>query len=345
MRLALADASGPARRVGSLALVASLLLAGCAGSPPKPTAFAASGSGPLVFAGYDYNGTTVQQGTGTFRLQVDPATDTGNFTAGFTTRNHTWQVTFQRFAAASPDEEGGVRAGFPARGASRNGDSLLPEFPALVAGWGPGALTRDGAAFTDAGTDSARFRLAFALSDRAVRDPTSHRVTKSDGTTPYDPATPRDAHVVPGARQLLLDVRADGLAKPLARDAFNDTVQGPSYNRTWPFEVEDTTTRLVVNLTVRPAPGAPLAPGLVTFVLTDPAGQVRGRYEYAPTPDNSSGGSAHFEPAPPLPGGNWSLQVFGSFASLAYDGEALREFPEPLFLHIVYLDARIDRSG
>jgi hypothetical protein len=327
------------RPAAAAALAALVLLAGCA-APPASNAWSASGGRPVTFLDYDANGTTAQEGAGAFQLRIDTAASTGAFTASFTRDNQTWQVETARLAATNPDAPGALRD-FYAYGARGDGPSPFPEVPVRMAGTGTGNATVAGRPFADPASDGTELTVHFAVTDSAVRDPQTLRVTKADGTTPYDPSAPSDARVIPGVRQLLLDVRGP----PAPADAHtpaNDTVQGSDYNRTFPFEVGAPGARVVANITVRPASGAPLATGFMTFVLLDPSGEARGRYEYAPATSGATGGSQALEAAPPLRNGAWSLQVMGSLATLAYSTDIVVDYPEPLFLHVVYRDVDVE---
>lgn len=320
----------------ALLLLAAMVVAGCS-APPPPARFTATGTSPVVMQGYDYAALTAQPGEGSIRIDVDPAADTGSVEATFPFEGRQWRVRFAAFAQAAPYQEGGVRNGFPEHGASGNGDALLPGFPALSAGWGTGTVEVDGQPYADPFTGNGTFSLHYMVADAAPRDPATLKATKADGAADYDPATPADARLHNGTRQILLNVRSPGTLPPEdASLVFSDTVSSPQYARDFPVPV-NATARLLVNLTVTNPTPLPTV-GRVAFVLTGPDGNETGRYEYDPVaagPEGRGTGSIEVPEAAP---GAYTLSVAGVGASVTYSANVVVNYADAVFLHVVYTD-------
>lgn len=325
------------------ALVAAIglavLLAGCAA--PGPVAFVAWGGRPAVFAGYDYDAATLELGNGSIALSVDAAADTGSATAGFTFRGQEWSVAFERFEGTAPFHEGGIRNDFPEHGATGNGDTLLPEIHALSAGWGTGTVRVAGQPLVDPLTGHATYRLHYMVTDTAPRDPATLKVTKEDGNATYDPASPSDARVHAGVRQILLNVQSTAPPQPEdANTVLSDTISGPGHNRSATFDVNSTLARVTLNFTVTNPSPAPTI-GLVSFVATDPNGTEVARWDYDPVRAGPEGrGTVGFNVTPAALG-TYTMRVTGSGAGAAYSALAQVDYPEALFVHVVYTDVRV----
>lgn len=327
------------RRI-ALLLVAAAILGGCIRAEQNPD-FHATASRPVVFIGYDYGAVTAQPGNGTFEVTANAQTDTGTAVATFTYAGRSWEARFTRFAQAAGRafQEGGVRADFPEHGATGNGDAGLPELHALHAGWGVGTLTVDGQPFTDPATGAGEFALHYMVTDTAVRDPETYQVTKADGATAYDPAAPGEALVRPGTRQVLLNIQSSGgAAPPDGAFALTGAVQEAEHSNALPFDVNATGARVTANVTLTnptPLPGV----GQLSFVLTDPAGAELGRFDYAFGPDAPQAGSIEVPAANAT--GTYTLSVTGAGLGVTYDVAVAVDYPEPLFLHVAYLDVQV----
>lgn len=326
------------RRMALLLLMVALV-AGCIRAE-QATLFHATASQPKVLAGYDYGAVTVQPGQGGFEVSTDAAADTGTATATFTFAGRQFQAAFTRFAEAPGRafQEGGVRADFQEHGATGNGDALLPEIHALSAGWGHGTLTVDGQALADPATGAAEFNLHYMVTDTAPRDPGTMLVTRADGTSPYDPATPGDARTLPGTLQVLLNIQSAGGAAPTDTTAMLEgTVAEPQHSNSMPFDVNATGARILVNISVSNPTPLPSV-GELSFVLGDPSGAELGRFDYSVQEAQPMG--VIDVPAANATG-TYTLSVSGAGLGVDYRAGILVDYPEPVFLHVVYTDVRV----
>jgi hypothetical protein len=328
--------------VGTVLLLA---LSGCFGVAERPALFTVEGHMPVVFQGYDYEGNTAEVGEGRISIQVSPDTDTGTTMATFQSEGRPWRVEFTRFAEAPGKafHMGGVRNDFAEHGASGNGDALLPTFHALSAGWGEGTVTVDGQPLTDPATGSTTFALHYMVTDTAPRDPQTRKVTKADGATPYDPASPADAKLLPGTMQILLNVQS--AAPPAPADTltlFDDTVTSPQYSREHVLPVGAALGSMSMTITIQPElpsapvppPATPPAPARLAFRLLDPAGAEVAAYDYDATMADAPSGVLAV--TGPLTVGDYKLQVTGSGVQTAYGVASFLQYQKPLFLHVVY---------
>jgi hypothetical protein len=322
-------------RAAALGALGLLLVAGCS-SPPADARFRAQASGAVAFQGYDYAGKTAERGNGSAVVAVDAAADRGTASFTFEALGKAWRADVREFRGEAGYQEGGVRSGFPERGGSGNGDGLLPLLHALNAGWGAGSLEADGQPFADPASGTLSFALHYTVTDTAPRNLTTLAVTRANGRTPYDPRQPDDARTLP-MLQLLLDVRSPGGPWPADNATRRtDTALGTEYNRTFPFGVLAESAQLRVNVTVSQPPPAP-GPGALTFNLTDPAGSLVESWQFAPLVAEPVGAARHSFLVPsPLQVGVYHLAVRGTAANLEYRVDALVDYPDPVFLHVVY---------
>lgn len=320
------------RRVLLAAL--ALLAAGC--TQPALGTFRARGEGPVAFLGYDYAAGSAQPGEGLITLEVDPAADTGSAVATFTALGRAWRAEFTRFFESRPFHEGGVRSGFPEHGPSGNGDALLPLIHALSAGWGAGTVSADGQPFTDPVTGNTTFSLHYMVTDTAPRDPATFRITKANGEQNYDPGTPADARVHNGTHQILLNVQSPAVPPQDGQYLYSDTVTAPNYTVTQAFEVNATTATVTLNFTVTNPTALPTA-GQLSFVVSDPAGQEVGRWEYDPVSTGAAGrGTGSVVLPPPVAPGAYALRIEGSGANVLYNAIVTVDYPDAVFFHVVY---------
>lgn len=322
----------PLRARARLAFVVAVafLVAGCLAVSPQ-SRFRASGSQATVFQGYDYGGQTAMAAEGSIAIDVDDETNKGTAAAELRVEGRATRIAFTTFAASRPFHDGGVRDDFPEHGATGNGDALLPELHALSAGWGTGTVTIDGAPFHDPMTGSDLFTLHYMVTDTAVRNPQTGRVTKADGEAAYDPQTPSDAARLPGVMQILLNVQG----APAPRDhasTESDTVTGQDYSRTIPVSVEAAAGTLSVTVSVS-NPSLPVPGGDLTFVLRDPTGQDVSRAVLGPAANSPP---VTLEAGPPLIIGDYTLEVTGIGVQTSYTAEIVVDYAKTFFLHVVF---------
>ncbi|HVL86585.1 MAG TPA: hypothetical protein VM681_01055 [Candidatus Thermoplasmatota archaeon] len=340
-------------RVRALLLAAAALAAaGCAAPPSASGVFRASGTDPVVFLGYDYEGATATASFGNVTLEVDAERDVGAFVAEFAlalpgeldfrvdvgapgspsesvgraAAAGLARVAFLEFVEDKPFQNGGIRHGFPEHGATGNGDTLLPQIHALSAGWGRGTLTLDGAPFPDPATGGNVFLLHYMVTDTGPRDPVTNKVTKSDGRTPYDPATPSDGRASHG-NQILLNVEG----APMPDDRLLEYRWGGGAASQFDHNesvVLDAPARLALQVASRPAGPAGVASG--TFEILDAEGRLLARVSFGPT---ETGVRQTFVSVPP---GAYAVRAHGQTANAHFEGRLLVDHPERFFLHVVY---------
>ncbi|HEV8359910.1 MAG TPA: hypothetical protein VGR28_05565 [Candidatus Thermoplasmatota archaeon] len=316
-------------------LVVLAALGGCLRAEQATTTFTATGSNPVAFAGYDYAGATALAGAGDIQVSLDAASDTGTVVATFTAGGRAWRAEFTRFAETRPFHQGGVRLDFPEHGDSGNGDALLPTIHALAAGWGQGTVSVDGAPIVDPSTGNATFNLHVMATDTGPRDPATNKITKQDGSTPYDPAAPADARVTQGLRQLMINVQsaaampADANVTLQGQIAGSDQVTGATALGTIP--VANAQGSIAANVTLAGAQGPLPALGQFHVALLDPAGTEVQACDVAP---GAAAPCALAAPAP-LMVGDYTVQATGSGIASA-SGVALVDYPDSIFWHVVY---------
>lgn len=321
----------------ALAALLPLLVAvaGCS-SPPDPT-FRASATAPVVFLGYDYAGATAQPGTGRIDIVANPDTEEGTMVATFEVAGQAWRVEATRFAEAPGRafQQGGVRSEFQEHGASGNGDAALPEIHALNAGWGQGTVSVGGQPFVDPLTGNTTFNVHYMATDTGPRDPDTYALTKADGTTPYDPATPGDVRLLNGTRQILLNVQSTApLPPPDNTTTFTGTVS-PQFTASHPLVVAQQARLLVAISLSNPTPLPSV--GRVAFVLTGPDGAEAGRYAYDPSAAPGAPGQGAID-LPAAAPGDYSLDVSGDGVQVTYTATASVDYPEGVFVHVVYTE-------
>jgi hypothetical protein len=329
-------------------LLVALALAGCIRADTGGV-FHAHGASPVAFLGYDYDGLTASPGQGTADISVDPAKDTGTATFTFSLANHTWAVAFDKFAQGKPFQEGGVRDGFPEHGSSGNGDALLPTLHALSAGWGTGTVTVDGALMTDPASASQSFSLHYMVTDTAVRDPATHKVTNAAGSAAYDPARPDDARYFNGTRQIYLNVQSSAPAAPTNTSiSVQGTVPTPGTDETKDVAQVNGSSPAHLNMTytLQNAAGGlvPLpAVGQVSFQLLADGNKVdQCDVAFPPAdPTASTAGCTHDLPNAPV--GKYTLHVVSTLATgNAYTVTgSIVQASQALFVHVAYTDVTV----
>jgi hypothetical protein len=322
--------------------MALLALGGCIRAD-QGQAFKAHGAQPVLFMGYDYAGTTAQVAQGAADIDVDAARDTGTAVFTFGAGNQTFEVRFAQFHEAQPFQQGGVRNDFPEHGDTGNGDAQLPTIHALSAGWGSGTVTLGGQALRDPVSRDTTFTLHYMVTDTGPRDPASRKVTKADGSTPYDPAAPADAKTFP-VREVLLNVQgATGPAAPVNESFSVTSSLGPMTDETKDaFAINGTSAAVNISYALQgPAAGAP-ALGQATFVLLADGTEVDRCEVSLPPADPTAGTTGCTHEVPSAAPGIYTVHVTGTGVGNPYavTGSVAREV-KPLFLHVVYTDVTV----
>lgn len=327
------------------AVVTALVLAGCA-SPP-PTAFKAHGASPVMFMGYDYAGASAVPGQGAADVSVDFAKDTGTASFTFTgPGGAAFSAQFTRFmeSPGKAFQQGGVRDDFPEHGNTGNGDAMLPTIHALSAGWGVGTVTLNGQPLTDPTTGQPQFALHYMVTDTGPRDPATHKVTKADGSTPYDPASPTDAKVTQ-AKEIMLNIQSMGAAPPPTNATFSvtGTIAQPMTDETKPaFTIDGPGATVNITYALQgPAPGAPPV-GQATFELKADNKTVDTCAVQLPPADPTAPASGCTHTLASAPAGAYTVHVTGDGVGTPYTVSGTVTTPvEPTFLHVVYGDVTI----
>lgn len=259
-------------------LVASLglaLVAGCFGddAPPNERTFRATGG--VATAGWAYDGTGVIGREADLEGRTVDDADNGTIHVELLIDDEPWVIHFDRFAQGEGRDfqDGGVEHGLDEHGDTGVADASIPRIHALVATWGSATVTRNGVPVA-----AEPWTAHFMLSRDTVR--VGGTITKADGTTPYDPATPADARRVEGDPQALLFVKhpqGEAFSRGTVRSFLNLTCAGPDCSQAGELAVEKGAMGVVVNATARPEGQFPLAVGRgVTVTLTDGNGAALG---------------------------------------------------------------------
>lgn len=319
-------------RLRTVLLVAALLaapaLAGCFGSEVVPNERTFSASGGKVSAGWAYDGVNVTAGSASLEGSAVNDANSGSASASFQWAGSSWEVQFDEYAGSQDFMDGGVAFELVEHGDTGVADASIPRILAKVAAWGTATLTRDGEPVLGA-SGAERWTAHLMLSDTTVRG-ADGKITKADGTTPYDPAAPADARRVDGQPQAFLVLKS-----PDGQDAKRDDVDvsgtaaflGPESTQTIAVPAERGGK---VSLTLSADAGdVPLAAGQVTFRLVDEEGNV-----LASTPQGSVLPNQPFTgtlEAPDVPG-PLKLEITGSGAFTARVGGAVTYDDHPFLV-------------
>ena len=207
-----------------------LPLAGCFGNDGPPPSYTVKATGGKASAGWAYDGANVTTAEATLDGTVVNAENAGALYANFSYHGGKYAVVFDQFKEAQGKtfQDGGVAFGLTEHGDSGTADAAIPKIHAKVAAYGFATVTRDGTPVT--GKAGNLWSAHLMVYDDAVRG-ADGKITKADGTTPYDPSTPADAKTYPGQAQAMLKlVSPDGETAqraPVHVDK-NVTIQGPN---------------------------------------------------------------------------------------------------------------------
>ncbi|HVM45217.1 MAG TPA: hypothetical protein VM582_04720, partial [Candidatus Thermoplasmatota archaeon] len=184
-------------------VLALALLAGCFGGEEVPNERQFAASGGVVTAGWSYDGASVVGRGATLQGSTNDAENTGAIDATFVIDGATWTVRVGSFAQApgADFQDGGVAHALDEHGDTGVADTSIPRIHALVAAWGSASVMREGKLVTQ-----EPWSAHLMVSRDTVRG-ADGRITKADGTTPYDPNAPGDARRVENDPQAFLVLR------------------------------------------------------------------------------------------------------------------------------------------
>jgi len=117
----------------------------------------------------DYAGKHLTPVKGMIEIDVEELTNTGRVIAEFEEGADRYRVVFDRFAGATPYQDGGIATRVYEHGDSNNGDPLYPKTWLYLAGWGKADLFKNGESlYKD-------YSAHFMVMERS-RDPKTHEV-------------------------------------------------------------------------------------------------------------------------------------------------------------------------
>lgn len=260
-------------RAFALSLVVVSLVTGCFGDDPEPNERAFTASNGVVTAGWAYGGGGEIGGSAEINGSTIDDANTGAIHIEFLLDDQPWVIHFDAFAQAEGRDfqDGGIEHGLDEHGDTGVADASIPRIHANVAAWGTASVTRNGALVTP-----EPWPAHLMVSRDSVRN--GGKITKADGTTPYDPGTPADALTVENDPQVLFFVKhpmGETFMRAPATTFLNLTCSGPQCSAPGEVLVEDGATKLVVNATGRPDGQLPLAVGRGVSVLLSDANGVQ----------------------------------------------------------------------
>jgi hypothetical protein len=117
----------------------------------------------------DYAGKHLTSILGNIEIEVDERANTGQIQAQFTEGADQYRISFDRFAAGAPYQDGGITTRVYEHGDSGNGDPLYPKTWLYLGGWGKADVFKNGQVlFKD-------YTAHFMVMERS-RDPNTHEV-------------------------------------------------------------------------------------------------------------------------------------------------------------------------
>jgi len=254
--------------LAALCLLA-LPLTGCLGGDKAPDTHTVKATAGRVSPGFAYDGAGLEGGDATLDGQATNSENKGAFFANFTYKGSKYAVVFDQFQGASdkPFQDGGVAFNLDEHGASGHGDAMLPKLHAQVAAWGTASVTRDGSPVTGkAGPGWSAHLMVF---DDAVRGPDG-KITKADGSAPFDPSKPEDAKTYPGQKQAILKlVSPDGetAKRSPVKVAQDVSMQGPQAAGSVAIPIEKGALPFKITVNGTPASPAPAGVGQITVSI------------------------------------------------------------------------------
>lgn len=117
----------------------------------------------------DYAGKRLSSIQGTIEIDVNEIANTGRVHAEFAEGADRFRITFDRFSAKAPFQDGGIATRLYEHGDSGNGDPLYPKTWLYLAGWGTATMWKNGEVlYKD-------YDAHFMVMERS-RDPKTHEV-------------------------------------------------------------------------------------------------------------------------------------------------------------------------
>ncbi len=201
-------------------VLGAVVVAGCLGGDEQAPVRSFEASSGQVSDGYAYDGQGLEAGAAQLTGWVDHEENTGNVTASFEFAGSQWNVYHDAFSGAEDWKEGGVAFGLVEHGDTGTSTTIIPRIDGDVVTYGTATVHRDGQ-----GVGDGRWDAHLMLSSTTVRGEDG-MITKEDGSTPYDPATPEDARVLEDDPQALLQLTAPhGADSARPAEFTNGTVQ------------------------------------------------------------------------------------------------------------------------
>lgn len=259
------------RLVAGLLVLCALASAGCFGDDPLPASRMVSATGGRVSEGWAYDGVGVATGGASLEGTLDNPGNAGSVKVSFDLHGSKYVATFDQFKESKPFMDGGVAFALDEHGGTGVGDASIPRIHALVAAWGTAKVTKDGKPL--AGKAGEAWTAHLMVSRDTVRG-ADGKITKADGTTPYDPATPDDARRVENDPQALFFVKhPDGETAERAPVTGSAAVaiSGPQQTGTAEVPVEAGAEAATVNVTITPG-ATPVPLGQVAVRILDANG-------------------------------------------------------------------------
>ena len=92
----------------------------------------------------DYAGKRLSSVQGTIEIEVNEIANTGRVHSEFAEGADRFRITFDRFSAKAPFQDGGIATRLYEHGDSGNGDPLYPKTWLYLAGWGTATMWKNG---------------------------------------------------------------------------------------------------------------------------------------------------------------------------------------------------------
>lgn len=286
-------AAAVTRRAFVLALVLSTLpLAGCLGGDEVPDERRVTAAGGAATLGWAYDGVGVVGRDATLEGVLRNGDNAGVVNVTFTAEGDVYIVRFDAFAQAEGKDfmDGGVAFGLDEHGDTGVADASIPRIHATIAAWGKAIVLRNGEP-----EGGEPWSAHLMVSRDSVRGEDG-RITKSDGATPYDPATPADARRIEGDPQVLFWVkhpRGETFARPPAGVFANVSCAAPQCAQSADLAFEPGVGVLAMNVTVvgpeAPAPIPLGALGQGRFVVVDANGTDLAAGDFTLSPGGAPG--------------------------------------------------------
>lgn len=254
-----------------LALAATVPLAGCFGAEEVVNERKVTASGGKVSPGWAYDGAGVEAASASLSANFLNDQNTGEAIVTFSYAGSAWEVIFNQFAGSKDFMDGGVAFDLTEHGDTGVADTSIPKILALVAAWGTASVSRDGVPLV--GAAGAEWAAHLMVSDTTVRG-ADGKILKSDGATPYDPASAGDATRVEGDRQAFLKlVHPDGESAARGSTAFDQSVEFAGAESTQTVAIPTELGAADMTILVNGTAGAnPLAAGEFSARVIDEAG-------------------------------------------------------------------------